>query len=187
MKLKFFAVTALPSTLESDAFYYVENGTFAESYITSKTGVAKTVGNSAMINSLIATAMAGWTGETSQVQIAANIPALAALESTAEVNLMVLVVDASADATVSSGSALYAYDFATSTRYKLAEYESMDVVMRWADLQDKPTSTVAQIDDTVNKAHAHNNKAVLDELGDVADELTYKGVSIGANWTTKNW
>lgn len=50
--VKFFKVGALPGTLEPNAFYFVENGSYAESYLTDDAGVAHEVGNSVMIQAL---------------------------------------------------------------------------------------------------------------------------------------
>lgn len=50
--VKFYKVSTLPTTLESNAFYYVESGEYAESYLTSSSGVAKKIGNSEMIEAL---------------------------------------------------------------------------------------------------------------------------------------
>lgn len=47
---------------------------------------------------------------------------------------------------------------------KIAESESLDVVVNWDSIQNKPSSTVADIDDAVTKKHEHSNKAVLDSL-----------------------
>ena len=51
-----------------------------------------------------------------------------------------------------------------STGTKIAEYESMDVVLQWNDIQGKPTSAVADIDDAVANRHSHANKALLDPI-----------------------
>lgn len=53
-KLKFFKVTTLPVTLEADAFYYVQNGQFAEAWITDSNAEKKAVGNTDMINAVVA-------------------------------------------------------------------------------------------------------------------------------------
>jgi hypothetical protein len=50
--VKFFKVSVLPGVLEPDSFYYVENGQFAEAYLTDNQGVAKKVGNTEMIQSV---------------------------------------------------------------------------------------------------------------------------------------
>src|SRR5690606_1117490 len=145
---------------------YVENGGYAESYLTNSAGVAKAVGNSAMINALIGEALANWSGAASTVSVVADIAARNALIATLVANAMILVVDATGDATVGAGSALYAYAADTETIYKIAEYESMDVVLQWSDLQGGPTSTPAQIDNAVSLAHSHANKSVLDKLSE---------------------
>ena len=186
--LQFYGLSALPATLEADAFYFIENGNYVESYITNSMGTARQIGNSLMINTLVAAALANWSGASSQVIIVPDILARDTLADTAETNLMVLVVDATGDATVGSGSALYALDFAATTWYKLAEYESMDVVLDWDDLVNGPTSSAAQIDDAVSKAHSHANKAVLDKLTESAGgDLLYDGEGLKTQWLSKDW
>jgi hypothetical protein len=58
--LRFFKVLVLPDTLIPDAFYYVENGEYAEAYLTDNIGVAKKVGNSDMIEALTLDINAGF-------------------------------------------------------------------------------------------------------------------------------
>lgn len=76
------------------------------------------------------------------------------------------VKDASADSTVDSGAALYLAEVTagTITWSKVTEVESLDVVLQWANIQGKPSSAVADIDDAVSKKHAHANASVLDGL-----------------------
>ncbi|WP_312669739.1 hypothetical protein [Stutzerimonas nitrititolerans] len=186
-QVKFYKVSTLPGSLEANAFYFVENGNYAESYLTNSAGVAKAVGNTAMISALIDAALANWSGAASTVSIVADIAARDALITTLDANAMILVVDATGDATVGAGSALYAYAADTETIYKIAEYESMDVVLQWSDLQGRPTSTPAQIDNAVSMAHSHANKATLDELGEDAEGLTFKGQGVSSRWATNNW
>lgn len=185
--VKFNKVNTLPGTLDANTFYFVENGTFAESYITDNEGNARSVGNSAMINALINDALASWTGGAAALEIVADIPARDALVATLDANTMLLVIDASGDPTVSSGSALYAYGASNTTVYKLAEYESMDVVMQWSALVGGPSSTPAQIDDAVSMRHNHANKSVLDKLGSDAEGLLFDGQPVSARWATANW
>lgn len=52
-QIRFFKVATLPGTLEPDSFYFVENGSYSESYLTNSAGVARSIGNSTMINALI--------------------------------------------------------------------------------------------------------------------------------------
>ena len=186
--LQFYALSALPDALEADAFYFVENGSYAESYITNSSGVARQIGNSLMINALVAEALAGWGGAGNQVIIVPDIAARDALVATAETNLMVLVVDATGDTTVGSGSALYALDFAAAAWYKLTEYESLDVVVDWSDIANGPTATAAQLDDAVDKAHSHDNTAQLNKIGEDGNgDLTYGGAGVKTKWLSKDW
>lgn len=185
--IKFYKVNTLPGVLEGDAFYYVSNGEVAESYLTNSAGIAKSVGNTAMINKLIQEALESLAVQGNAVEIAPNIASRDAMIVDATTNLLILVVDASADPTVNAGSALYAFSFSAQTTYKVAEYESMDVVLQWSNIVGRPTSTVAQIDSAVSQAHAHTNKAVIDRLSDVEGQLQYNGAPLTTNWTTQNW
>lgn len=185
--IKFYKVNTLPGTLEGDAFYYVSNGDIAESYLTNSAGIAKSVGNSAMINALIQEALDGLAVQGNAIEIATNIAARDALIAAATSNLLILVVDATGDTSVGTGSALYAFSFSAQTTYKVAEYESMDVILQWTSIVGRPTSSAAQIDSAVSQAHAHTNKVVIDALSDVAGQLQYKGAPLTTNWTTQNW
>lgn len=110
---------------------------------------------------------------------------------------LVWVNDASTgDSSVASGWAIYrkqvdtdpaSKDYSTLAAWtKVSEGESLDVVVQWANIQGKPTSSVADIDDAVEKKHTHTNKAALDDLADATtgtapDEvvgLTYKGEAV---------
>lgn len=187
MALKFYKVTSLPGTLEPDSFYFVENSSYAESYITNSAGVAKSIGNTAMINALISAALADWEAAANMVEIVADITARDALIATLERNAMILVIDASDDVTVDSGAALYAYDATADETYKIAEYESMDVQVAWSAIQGGPTSSPAQIDTAVSQSHTHTNKTVLDDLSDSSGSLNYKGAPITTDWASKDW
>lgn len=74
-QVKFFKVTTLPAELQPDALYFVQNDNYAESYLTDQNGVAKSVGNSVMINALIAEAVpptqvnADWTATSGVAEI----------------------------------------------------------------------------------------------------------------------
>lgn len=174
-------VTALPGTLEPNALYAVlasGGDANSECYITDSSGVAKGVGNTAFITAVVNSII----GAGFMFEIVADIPARDALSLTA--NSLVLVTDASADATVGAGAALYAWD--TSTFSKLTEFESLDVVLTWASITDGPTSTPAQVDDAVAKA-THANRTQLDLIGaDVNSDPTYDGVNI-VRWATTDW
>jgi hypothetical protein len=55
-----------------------------------------------------------------------------------EQNMMALVLDATGDPSVQTGSALYFYDLATTTWYKVSEFESLDVQLEWSKIQNVP-------------------------------------------------
>lgn len=132
--------------------------------------------------------------ENTSTYVAADIAARDALTDL-KVGDKAWVVDATADSTVDAGAALYIVETmagTTPTWKKISEVESMDVVLQWANIQGRPTSAVADIDDAVTKKHEHANKAVIDELteGTTAEgeelvgKLLYKGKPIndGAKW-----
>lgn len=96
----------------------------------------------------------------------------------------VWVKNASADPTVVSGAAKYIYESAAAGWVKTAEAESMDLVISWTDVQDKPDVAVDDIEQTVAQAHEHANKdTVLDKLGaDATEGLTFKGKAVGGKY-----
>jgi hypothetical protein len=53
--VRFYKVSVLPEVLVPNSFYYVENGTYAEAYLTDDSGIAKKVGNSIMIQEVTQT------------------------------------------------------------------------------------------------------------------------------------
>jgi hypothetical protein len=186
--VRFFKVTVLPGVLLANAFYLVESGTYAESYVTDDAGVAKSIGNSAMIAAVAGPLIAAQLAQMNRVERVANIAARDVLAS-ANFNQLVLVVDATGDATVSSGSALYYFNNADNSFSKVAEYEAMDLVVTWAGISGRPVSAPALIDDAVNKRHAHANLAVLDKFSeDVGGAPVYNGLAIGGTpWGATDW
>lgn len=94
------------------------------------------------------------------------------------------VIDASGDNTVTSGAALYLSTVSgqTVTWTKLAEVESLDLVINWADIQNKPSSTVSQIDQAVTDSHTHSNASVLNGLSSngTSGNLVFNNVELGA-------
>lgn len=185
--LKFHKVTVLPGTLEADAFYFVENNGVAEGYLTDSAATAKAIGNSTLIQSIADQRVNAALADLNTVEIVADIAARDATIAAAERNLMILVLDASADATVDAGAALYAYRHSDQTTVKVCEYESMDVVVAWEDISGRPTSAPSLIDDAVTKRHSHTNKATLDKIGEAGGNLTFNGSAVSADWNTQNW
>jgi len=184
-KVLFHKVASLPGTLEANSFYYVENGDYAESYITDDAGVAKAMGNSVMIQEIATEILSG-----NAFRIVADIAARDAIV-TGSTPFMVLVADVTADPTVDLGGALYAWEPGSPGSYlKVAEYESMDITLEWSDIQNGPSSTPAQIDAAVSASHTHSNKTdILDNLSEDGDDLlTFNGELVGVTqWTTLDW
>ena len=95
--------SSLPNSLKPNTFYFLENGNYAESYLTSETGVAKALGNSEMINDLIDIKISG----VNSLFIVADIQERDALSIF--FNTLIFVEDASDDVDIVSGWALYLY------------------------------------------------------------------------------
>lgn len=192
-KLIFSKVTALPETLVGNTCYIVKptTGLQAELYFTSSDGTSvyhlpNKNDIQAMIESAIAAIPGGGSG-VSEVIFATNI---ADRDSKVFINnAMVLVQDATADLTVGSGSALYFYNAASTSYYKIAEYESMDLVFNWNTLLNKPTSSVAEIDEAVSMRHEHANIEILSALGKTVDNtLTFLGQEVApSNLAEQQW
>lgn len=184
--LKIYKETALPTTLVANAIYLVAptaKPNYVEMYVTSNDGASvKRVIDETTIQSMIDATVSSM----STLSIVSNIAARNALNLT--VNKLILVTDATGDSTVSTGAALYAYNVSTSTFVKVAEYESMDVTLTWASIQNKPSSTVAAIDDAVTKAHSHSNMTQLNKVGEDTDgNFTYSGSNPDARLRSSNW
>ncbi len=180
--MRIHQVTTLPATLEADALYLVLNGTFCETFVTDNSGVGRLVGNSTMINQLITDATAALSG----FLFVADIAGRDGLSPTS--NQLALVTDASADASVDSGAAMYAYSLTDDSWTKITEFESFNenVVLDYNNLQNAPTSTAAAIDSAVAQSHTHTNKTQLDLIGGTATDPTYNGLPVSV-LATNNW
>lgn len=185
MKISFHQVTALPGVLLGDALYAVTSGADKlELYITNNDGsLARRVINEADVQALIDAAQ---LSGADALEVVDDIAARDALSLTA--NALVLVLDASADATVTAGAATYAYRHSTTSYIKISEHESLDVTLSWANITGKPTSSAAAIDSAVANSHTHANKTQLDKIDeDVDGNLTYDGALPHIGWDTNNW
>lgn len=78
------------------------------------------------------------------------------------------VKDATADETVSTGAAQYIYD--GSAWVKIAEAESMDLVVNWADIQGKEA-----VETAMAKAHEHANADLLNGISADGNTVTING------------
>ena len=185
MQMRIERVNALPATLSGSTMYVVKSSEagLADVYFTNNAGTeARHVIKKSEITDMINTSIGNFTN----IQLAADITARDALSLNR--NALVLVLDATGDATVSNGAALYLYDVDTTAWHKVSEFESMDVTLTWDAIQGRPTSTVAEIDDAVAKAHVHANKAQLDKIGEDADGvLQYNGAYIEAQIAVNEW
>lgn len=180
MLVQFHKVMSLPGTLQPNALYFVENGNYAEAYLTDDAGVGKAIGNTTMIET-IAGGFVGGGGSTSHVVGTIAARDLIATPATGD---LAYVIDATGDGTVASGAALYVRGAASWL--KIAEFESLDVVVQWAGINGKPSSSAAAIDAAVTASHTHANAALLAKVGEASGDMTYDGNPVGA-WNTNNW
>lgn len=182
-------VTALPGILQSHSIYLVAPtagpADYLEIYVTDATGTATRKSLTrpqvqAMIDAAVALASGGGT------IIVDNIAARNAL--TPDNAQRVYVVDASGDSTVTSGGAEYIWRASSAVWIKLSEAESQDLVLAWANITGKPTSTTVAIDDAVTKRHSHANATQLANIGEDGEgNLTYRGSRPRIAWDTVNW
>jgi hypothetical protein len=183
--LKIFKETALPATLVADAIYYIAPAarpTLVEIYVTDTAGAARKVIDQTTIQSMIDSAVSS----ASELTIVADIAARNALSPTAA--RYCYVINATGDSTVQSGGATYLYNPSTSSWIKTSEAESLDVVLDWASIQNKPSSTVAQIDAAVAATHTHANKTQLDKISEDANgNMLYNGSLPHTGWDSTNW
>lgn len=177
-------VNALPAVLTGSTMYVVKaaNAAMAELVFTNTDGsVARHVINQADVSAMITTAISN----LQDIVVVANIAARNAAVPTR--NELVLVLDATGDSTVTAGAALYVYEVASASWFKVADYQSLDVVLTWTSIMGRPASTPAAIDDAVNKAHTHANKAVLDAVSDSGGQLAYNGVVVSNYVANAEW
>ena len=88
---------------------------------------------------------------------------------------MVLVLDATDDLTVEQGAAAYLYQLDSQTFTKIYEFESLDIVQNWENIQGRPVSSPESIDDAVNKAHSHSDLETLELYGRDIDGPKFNG------------
>jgi hypothetical protein len=177
-------LTAVPSLpCDPNAVFFVAptlKPNYIEIYVSNNAGTAlKRLLTDADIQALIDASISGLAGE---MPIVADIAARNALSPTK--NTQVLVLDATGDSTVASGAATYLYRVSTTSWIKLSEAESLDLILQWANIQGKPTSSPSAIDTAVGNSHAHNgNLTQLNKIGENADGLfTYSNALPKIGW-----
>jgi hypothetical protein len=236
-KIKFYKETALPGSPVANALYLITktiNGVAAaEFYVTNSTGgagSARHVSTQALVeaiigiqkgaNSGLASLDSGGKVPISQLpsgigidfEVVADIGDRDALSPTK--NILCLVLDATGDGTVSSGSALYAYEFAAATWHKVSEYESLDLSGLMTSFGIKvgagATETISQgetitfaagsanitivrsgntltFDVSGGAAHSHTNLTQLNKIGEDGDgDITYNANAV-MKWTSTAW
>lgn len=186
--LTFHRFTAVPSTWPANAVCFVRVNGVAETYVVDGNGNPYPATNTQAIATTVNTLLSDFN----LVQVVDNIAARDDYVASASTkNLLFLVLDATADNRVSSGAAFYAYQEAQGGNpgvfHFISDFESQNLVLNWTNIQNKPDSTVSQIDDAVGKAHTHTNKAVLDGLSDSVGQLQYNGTAVGAVFSTTDW
>lgn len=185
-QFKIFRETVLPGSLQPYAIYLIAPAAkpnYVEMYVTDSSGTAtRRIPTDADIQVMINAAVAS----ANAIQVVDDITARDALVPTG--SWQVFVRDASGDATVDAGGAMYLWDTVNSDWVKTAETESLDLALDWADLTGKPTSTAANIDDAVTKRHTHSNKTELDKIGEDGNgDLTYGGQPVATQWNSTGW
>jgi hypothetical protein len=177
-------LTAVPSLpCDPNAVFFVAptlKPNYVEIYVSNNAGTAlKRLLTDADIQALIDASISGLAGE---MPIVADIAARNALSPTK--NTQVLVLDATGDSTVASGAATYLYRVSTTSWIKLSEAESLDLILQWANIQGKPTSSPSAIDTAVGNSHVHNsNLTQLNKIGENADALfTYNNALPKIGW-----
>lgn len=177
-------VLALPGSLTANTIYFVADGVDAdlmEVYVSSSNGSsARRVPTMADINTAVTDAVSA-----NGIIVVADIADRNGLGHSLP-SKMVLVVDATGDASVLAGAATYVND--GSKWIKIAEHESLDVTLEWASIQNGPTSSVTDIDQAVTNSHTHANKVVLDSLTfSEQTGLMYSTVPVGTQFSTLEW
>jgi hypothetical protein len=153
---------------------------YIEIYVSNNAGnTLKRLLTDADIQALIDASISGLSGE---MPIVDDIAARNALSPTE--NTQVLVLDATGDATVASGAATYIYRFSTTSWIKLNEAESLDLILQWANIQGRPTSSPSAIDTAVSNSHIHNNNLTqLNKIGENDDgHFTYNSALPKIGW-----
>lgn len=184
--LKVYKVSVLPATFVASAIYLVPvsgSATLLDIYVADSTGTTvRNIISKSEIASMIAEAGIG-SGSTVVVADIAARDALAPTEVT-----IAIVLNATADATVAAGAATYVFNPDDTTWSKISEAESLDVVLEWANIQNRPNSSAAAIDAAVTASHTHANAAVLDKFGENAEGgPTYDGTDITMALAAEEW
>lgn len=148
--VKHARVTSLPGTAVSGTIYYLlqQGESYGDIYVGDNSQALVPL----ITEQRIIDAIAAQGGAAGEIEIAADITTRDALTLTR--NTIVVVIDASADPTVTSGSAQYLYRSVNDDFIKLSEFESLDLTISWGDISGRPSASPANIDNAVTKANA---------------------------------
>lgn len=175
----------LPVTLSPSTMYIIKasDPALVDLYFTNTDGTeVRHVVNSSDIAKIVSDAV----GSASDIMVVANNAAMNALRPTR--TIMVLSLDASADPTVNSGAALYVFNATTTSWVKVADFQSMDVVLKWDNIEGRPISSPHDIDGAVAISHGHANKSELDLIGvDSKDNFMFNGQYIQVPLLAEEW
>jgi hypothetical protein len=185
---KVFKELVLPDTgsLEVHSIYLVAPAArpdYVEIYVTgADTSTVKRVIDQSDVQGMIDSDIAA----LSAIEVVADIAERDALVLSA--NSQVMVLDATADTNVDAGAATYIYRNSDDSWTKISEFESLDVVMNWADIVGRPTSSVADIDDAVTRRHTHSNRTQLDLITEDGNgKMLYNGSLPVTAWDSIGW
>lgn len=114
----------------------------------------------------------------------ADIPDMLANGATVKEGTLVMVLDASADPSVTSGWAIYRRkpnepNYQTLDGWtKVGNAEALDLNLDWDSIPGKPNATPAEIDAMVEDAHSHSNLDTVNSLTESNGHLAYKGMEL---------
>ena len=197
MHMQISKVSALPAVAsrQANTMYLVGNTANADSleiHMTSSDGLTTLhVPTKTEISAMIG----GQISSFNNIRVVATYADMAALVAENR-SMVVMVLDATGDATVTVGGAAYVLqatgtvEAPAATYYKIYEFESLNenFVLNWSAIVGKPTSSAAAIDDAVAKAHSHANVALLDGLATNGNgDLTLNGVTVGTVLINAGW
>ncbi len=183
--VNFYKETALPGSLTPHSVYFITDAiaAYVKIYVTNAAGVARRIHTDADIDAKIASAISGINAGTVVADIAARDA-----QTGMSVGNQTLVLDATGDGSVASGGATYVVlSTGPLVWQKISETESLDLIVSWASITGKPTSSPAAIDAAVTNAHTHANMTQLNLISEVGGLIAYNGTVVNFSWQTTSW
>jgi len=160
--MEIIKVLSLPVTLAPNTIYATKDG--ASGSILHLTNTLGSVVFSTPSLAVIDSRVASVTGGIVVYSTYADMTSSAAPTT----NTMLHVIDATGDTTVLAGGATYLYVLSTANYVKISEFESMDLILSWDNILNKP--------------------AVLATLSETAGKLYYNGAEVAmVSTATQQW